>query len=42
MQKLKDLLDNIREWPAKCENYECFHTHEFRIIRYFRDTTTNI
>ena len=24
MRKLKDLLENVREWPAECENREIF------------------
>ena len=34
MQKLKDLLENICEWPAKRENHECFLPHELSIIQY--------
>ena len=33
MQKLKDLLENVRKWPAKRENYEYFLLHEFPVIR---------
>ena len=34
MQKLKDLLENVCEWPAKHENCECFLPHKFPVIRY--------
>ena len=35
MQKLKELLENIHEWPAKCENRECFLSQKFlRIFHY--------
>ena len=29
MQKLKDLLENVHEWLAKCENRECFLPRDF-------------
>ena len=34
MRKLKDLLENVRKWPAKHENCECFLSCEFHVIRY--------
>ena len=34
MGKLNDQLENVCEWPVKCENRECFLSHEFLVIRY--------
>ena len=39
MQKLKDLLEHVREQPAKHENRECFLSCEFPVIWYIRQTT---
>ena len=33
MQKLKDLLENVHEWPAKRENCKCFLC-KFTVIQY--------
>ena len=33
MRKLKDLLENIHEWPAKHENHENFLSYEFPVIQ---------
>ena len=41
MRKLKD-LENIREWPAKCENRECFLLCKFPIIQYYYSSLTDI
>ena len=35
MAKLcKVLLENVYEWSAKCEIYECFLSHQFPITAY--------
>ena len=34
MQRLKDLLEIVHEWPAKCENHKCFLSREFPVIWY--------
>ena len=34
MQKLKDLLENIRKWPAKYENCKFFLSHELYNLKY--------
>ena len=34
MEKLKDQLENVHEWPAKHENRERFLLHEFPFIQY--------
>ena len=31
---VKDMLETIHKWPAKCENHECFLLHEFPVIQY--------
>ena len=38
MQKVKDPLESVRKWPAKCENRECFLPHKFPVIRYISQT----
>ena len=34
LRKLKGELENVREWPAKHENLECFLSNEFLVTQY--------